>query len=499
MPKYNLYRIIPQQKDELIAKIESVGLEKISSKTINGFNLDFYFSKNPDEIDIWWTEVYKHFFNNIAPPKNKIYFAILLIYNTSICYVVSLGKSHFYLKSFCDLDFGLNLAERIVDETDIRIKNSKFYKSRRNKIITTYQRGSSIDFNSGESMHYIKAKTIDERTWGKIASFGHSAQFNIKISPDDLPNFITLIEKILQEEPRVSLPKVFVVKEESKQKELDNILVNALLREDNIDSSVSIEEISLSGVNFIFSDQYEYSFYLKDNKKKTQSEPGELNLTQLKNFIQRQQIDLNEELNDIKIEVHKEDGNNYSASLKSFLEFVEEGERYCLIDGKWYQFNQSYINFLTAEVNKINWEEQGEIETNSEDEFIDGREKEGFIKCHKIIDYIDKKYRVEKIDMYKDGTLYFVKIGKAQTMNYTIDQAINTVKLLQNNQSRLEIDGEEKEVKKICLWLIFDRRGKINYLSDIKSLIFQMKLVDWRKTVVDAGYEPIIYVSYKRN
>jgi len=71
MPKYNLYRIIPQQKDELIAKIESVGLEKISSKTINGFNLDFYFSKNPDEIDIWWTEVYKHFFNNIAPPKNK--------------------------------------------------------------------------------------------------------------------------------------------------------------------------------------------------------------------------------------------------------------------------------------------------------------------------------------------------------------------------------------------------------------------------------------------
>ena len=84
-------------------------------------------------------------------------------------------------------------------------------------------------------------------------------------------------------------------------------------------------------------------------------------------------------------------------------------------------------------------------------------------------------------------------------MNYNIDQAINTVRLLQNNQSKLEIDGEEKESKKICLWLIFNRKRKINYLSDIKSLIFQMKLVDWRKTVVDAGYEPLIYVSYKRN
>jgi len=413
--------------------------------------------------------------------------------------VVSLGKSHFYLKSFCDLDFGLNLAERIVDETDIRIKNSKFYKSRRNKIITTYQRGSSIDFDSGESMHYIKAKTIDEKTWGKTASFGHSAQFNIEISPDALSNFITTIEKVLQEKPRVNLPKVFVVQDESKQKELDNILVNAILKEDNTESNISIEEISLSGVSFIFSDQYEYSFYLKGNKKKTQSTPGELNLTQLKNFIQKQQIDLNEEINDIRVEVHREEGNNYSAPLKNFLEFVEEGERYCLIDGKWYQFNQSYINFLTAEVNKITWEDKGEIETNTEDEFIDRRENEGFIKCHKIINYIDKKYRVEKIDMYKDGTLYFVKIGKAQTMNYNIDQAINTVRLLQNNQSKLEIDGEEKESKKICLWLIFNRKRKINYLSDIKSLIFQMKLVDWRKTVVDAGYEPLIYVSYKRN
>ncbi len=499
MPKYNLYRIIPQKKNELIAKLKSIGLEKAGSKSVDNFTLDFYFSKNPEQIDIWWTKIYKEFFDNVKPPKNRVYFAVLLIYNASICYAVSLGKSHFYLKNFCDLDFGLNLAERIVDETDIRIKNSKFYKSRKNKTITTYQRGSSIDFDSGESMHYVKAKTIDEKIWGKTASFGHSAQFNIEISPDDLPDFITTIEKVLQERPRVNLPKVFVVQDENKQKELDNILVNTILKEDSAKSNVSIEEISLSGVNFIFSDQYEYSFYLKGNKKKTQSKPGELNLTQLKNFIQEQQIDLKEQINDIRVEVHREEGNNYSAPLKNFLEFVEERERYCLIDGKWYQFNQSYINFLIAEVNKIAWEDKGEVRENNEDEFIANRESEGFINCHRIIEYIDKKYRVEKVDLYKDETLHFVKFGTPQMMNYNIDQAVNTVRLLQNNQSKLEIGGDEKEIQKICLWLVLKRKEKISQLSDIKSLIFHMKLVDWRKAVVDAGYEPLIYVNYKRN
>jgi len=160
MAKFNLYKINIDQKENLVKKIESVGLKKIGNKTIDGFILDFYFSNEPEPIPIWWTEVYNDFFGELEKPQNKIYFATLLVYNSQIVYAVSLGKSHFYLTHFCDSDFGLNLAERIADDANPKIKNSKFYKSRKNKIITTYQEGSGIDFDSGESIHYLRAKQL---------------------------------------------------------------------------------------------------------------------------------------------------------------------------------------------------------------------------------------------------------------------------------------------------------------------------------------------------
>jgi len=84
-------------------------------------------------------------------------------------------------------------------------------------------------------------------------------------------------------------------------------------------------------------------------------------------------------------------------------------------------------------------------------------------------------------------------------MNYVVDQAINTVKLLQNNQSRLLINYEEKDVETICLWLVFDRKQKFNKLSELNSLIFHMKLADWKRLVQTSRYKPMIYVSYRKN
>jgi len=85
--------------------------------------------------------------------------------------------------------------------------------------------------------------------------------------------------------------------------------------------------------------------------------------------------------------------------------------------------------------------------------------------------------------LYKDEILHFVKFGTPQKMNYAIDQAINTVKLLQNNQSKIQINGEEKDVETICLWLVFDRKQKFSKLSELNSLIFHMKLADWKRLV----------------
>lgn len=495
MAKFNLYKINAEQKSNLVTKLESVGLTKTGSKTIDSFTLDFYFSHSPDEVDIWWTDVYKDFLGNIEAPKNQIYFATLLIYNTSVVYAISLGKSHFYLKNFCDLDFGLNLAERIIDESNLKIKNSKFYKSKKNKIITTYQDGSEIDFDSGESMHYIKAKTIDEVEWGKSASFGHSAQFSLEMPPDELVTFIKKIEETLKQSAKIKLPKVVAFQDEEIIKKLDGLLVDALIPADQDTATAGIEDISLSGVDFIFSDQHQYSLYIW-GVRNSNTEKGDLTLDKFREFVSSNNIDLKEQLNSIKVKVHNEHGRDFSKSIKEFLDFVEEKDRFCLIDGRWYQFNQSYIDFLRGEVDKIEIENKDDVLEDNESDFNKNRVNDGYLNCDKVLETIDKKYKVEKLDLYKDKSLIFVKIGGPRKMNYDIDQSINVVKLLQNNQSKITIDGQDKDVSTICLWLIFDRKTKLEKLSDTNSLIFHMKLVDWKRTVQNAGYKPIIYISH---
>lgn len=497
MAKFNLYKVNTKQKYDLATKLESVGLKKIRGKTIDGFTLDFYFSNDPEPIPIWWTEVYKDFFGKIEPPQNKIYFATLLVYNSQIVYAVSLGKSHFYLKHFCDGDFGLNLAERIADDINPKIKNSKFYKSRKNKIITTYQEGSGIDFDSGESLHYLRAKTIDKDNWGKTASFGHSAQFSIEIKPEELPDFIKKIEETLKQNPRIKLPKVILVQDEKTQNKLDNLLAKVLTGSSQ-SSTVQESDITLSGVDFIFSDQYEYSFYMRGYRD-SHTDKGELTLDRLRRFISEKNINLETQLNDVKVKIHNEFGRDFSVSLKETLDFIEEKERYCLIDGKWYQFNQSYLDFLKEEVDSIDFKEQEEVGDKIEQEFNQRKGREGFVNCDRLNETLCKKYKVEKFDLYKEKILYFVKFGTPKNMNYAVDQAINTVKLLQNNQSKIQINDEEQDVETICLWLVFDRKQKLNKLSELNSLIFHMKLADWKRIVQNARYKPMIYVSYRKD
>ena len=497
MAKFNLFKIYLEQREKLIEKLISVGLTKIGSKNIGDFTLDFYFSDEPDFIDIWWTDIYRDFFGNVEEPKNKIYFATLLVYNSKVFYAISLGKSHFYLKHFCDGDFGLNLAERIADDVNPKIKNSKFYKSRKNKIITTYQEGSGIDFDSGESLHYLRAKTIDKDNWGKIASFGHSAQFSIEIKPEELPNFIKKIEETLKQNPRMKLPKVILVQDEEAQNKLDNLLAKVLTGSSQ-SPTVQESDITLSGVDFIFSDQYEYSFFVRGDRV-SHTDKGELTLDRLRQFISEKNINLGTQLNDVKVKVHNEFGRDFSVSLKETLDFVEEKERYCLIDGKWYQFNQSYLDFLKEEVDSIVSKKQEEVADKTEQEFNQRKGKEGFVNCDRLNETLRKKYKVEKVDLYKDKILHFVKFGTPKNMNYAVDQAINTIKLLQNNQSKIQINDEEKDVETICLWLVFDRKQKFSKLSELNSLIFHMKLADWKRMVQNARYKPMIYVSYRKD
>lgn len=71
MPKYNIYKIIKSEENNLKDKLKSVNLHRTCSKEVDGFMFDFYYSKDPDEVDIWWTDLYKDFLKILVNLKTK--------------------------------------------------------------------------------------------------------------------------------------------------------------------------------------------------------------------------------------------------------------------------------------------------------------------------------------------------------------------------------------------------------------------------------------------
>ncbi len=216
-------------------------------------------------------------------------------------------------------------------------------------------------------------------------------------------------------------------------------------------------------------------------------------------FLRNNRINLEEQINNLKVKVHSEYGRDHTKPLKFYLDFIKEDERYCLIDGVWHKFNQSYVDFLEEEVDKIelNYDPSFDINTGiDEAQFNQDRVNDGFLNCDRELVSLDGRYKVEKMDLYKESALYFVKKGTPQKLSYVIDQAINTVKILQNNADSIVIDEKVINVKTICLWLILKRKDPIGKLSDINSIIFHMKLVEWKKTLIDAGFTPLVNINY---
>ncbi len=511
MAKFNIYKLDKAREAGLLEKLQAVGLSRSGQKTINGFILSLYLSQEPEAIDIWWTDLYVDYLGTTEKPKNKAYFAVFLISNSSLLYAVSMGKSHFYLKDFCDGDFGINLAERIADQKHLKLKNSKLFGGKKSKTIISYQENSEFEYDSGESIHYVKAKTTDIEKWGEVVSFGNSAQFHLEFVPDNLPELVKSIEEELQKEPRIILPRATAISDEAKIAKLDQKVAQEILNSTN--AELQPAEASVSGVDFVFLDKNQFRFIF--NRQKYDID-GELNLSVLRDFINQQNIDLPTNLNEIKIKISDEHNKGYTKPLKYFLDYVDD-ERHFLLDGKWHTFNQNYIKFLQKQIDEritlekpdVNFSNSAFVQWRdglSDDDrashgyaeyyFNTLRERDGYKNLDRQIESL-QQYKIEKLDLYKDDVAYFVKIGTPQKLGYVIDQAVATIKILQSQTSTIQIDSQDIKPKNICLWLILDRQTEITQISEIKSLIFMMKLAEWQRQCSNAGYTPIVRIGYR--
>jgi len=60
MTKYNIYKIEKDRESFCLKNYKPLA-SLAGQKSVNGFTLSFYFSKEPEDIDIWWADLYKDF------------------------------------------------------------------------------------------------------------------------------------------------------------------------------------------------------------------------------------------------------------------------------------------------------------------------------------------------------------------------------------------------------------------------------------------------------
>ncbi len=78
------------------------------------------------------------FKDDVIEPFNIFHFGLLLCFknkNPEHCYLVSLGKSHFYLNKFIEHDFGIKVAMRIANDENILLKKVDIFVELKNRML----------------------------------------------------------------------------------------------------------------------------------------------------------------------------------------------------------------------------------------------------------------------------------------------------------------------------------------------------------------------------
>jgi uncharacterized protein (TIGR04141 family) len=493
--KLNIFKIPKDNVADLKTKFNFLNLKNIHSKTQSGWNASFYFSKDAQPSEISWVAEYQEFFDG-EKPENTLYFAVYLWENNKYCFGISYGKSHFYLRQYCDHDFGIEIAKRIANQKDIRQKSSKKFAGRKKKEIKSYTKNSKLDIESGESIDYLQSSIEKEKqpTFGKSAKFGSSVNLNPEIDKDEIGDFLNDIIKAYESKEVFKLPRTLIIDGQPATIAYENTLINELTKSVDENADFTTSGHDLIGVDFIFSGQEKYIFMFGNE---TSEEFDEISIQTLNNFISDNSIP-KERILEIRVQVTREGlAKPFSKTLKESLDYSVPNENVILSQGKWMQFNEDYVTQLNEYIDTIDIEETENdlIEIKgSEDDFNKSLEKYGYENADKDFSKIkiDSGVLIEAWDSKKGDTVYAVKFGSTQKLGYVCDQANATLEIIAKKANVKKLDNN---FKNYCLWIGVKTKNIPEKISAIKSIIFKQKIESWARKCSEFGIIPKIKIS----
>ena len=537
----NIYKI-DEHKHHVFLKSMAEKLEQKSTidirKEINNkdllFGMTLYLSQPSEEKNVNWNWLLLEFGQPAIMnlPNSK---AVLLIEKEDDIYAVSFGFSYFIIDKYCDRNFPFKYARKI-DYKEIRTTALTSPNSHRNKTISSYVNYNSLEFDSGESFTKIKAKVAvseDFKIYNEGIEIGNSIKFSLPTdSLDRIADLILHIEDIIENnEDKYKIP-VF-------SKLQDDILVQTLNErlweyvKDN-PYSINISEIDIVGATEVFNHDettFKISYKSSGVKEIVELSNGELNA-----FAKENNFALNDHLLDIKVITYKNGNPVRTDTIKNLIDYTDDAERCILSKGIWYQYNDDYLNYLAESISEIDvlynpsynfnkashrlFLEQKYFEEKDESKYT-GKSKKDIRDAIKKKYYAERYYNImlsenhgfenydrnecrigsadiELMDLYKDNTMYAVKIGNSSgKLCYVVDQSIQALKAYKHN-----LVSEKPRIENVGVWIILDRVNHLNIIegrpniNELDMLLLKNKLDSWKKEVRVLGYKPIIHINY---
>ena len=178
--------------------------------------------------------------------------------------------------------------------------------------------------------------------------------------------------------------------------------------------------------------------------------------------------------------------------MKRLIDFTDDAKRCLLLKGEWYSFNDDYVNRKYRE-EKDGVEYEGltteEIKRKIKDKYYAERvfnnilsEQFGF-ENHDRDDDETGAGKIELMDLYKDGTMYAVKIGNSSAkLSYVVEQSISSTRMYKHH-----LFPDMPKVESVAVWIVLKRRthlpdvnGKPD-ISSLKMIMLKNRLDAWKK------------------
>ncbi|WP_144594145.1 DUF6119 family protein [Priestia flexa] len=486
------------------------------------------------QTELRWNWVLKEFgqpnLSSKAQPK-----AILVVENDKEMYAVTFGSAFFLVDKFCDRNYAFKIARRM-KYVEIKTTTLLSPNMQRNKNVSTYINYEDLEFESGESFAKLKAKLkldkISSQLIGETIEFGNSIKFDLQ--QPNLKNIVLLLKflkTILNQKEIYKIPVFNKVNDHLLLDKLESNLFSKISKDIRI---VKISELDIIGVSEIFNNQ-DTSFELWHGQKRKKIE--DLSFDKVEDFAKEKNIDLSVEILNINVKSFNNGQSIRTDKIKNLIDYVDDENRCVLSKGSWYHYNDDYQKYLEDSIRDIQivYNDEYDFSDKIHQDFIDKKfieEKkearfEGMSDL-KIKEKLKNKYyaerafnllrvedgfknydrvtdsyagaQIELMDLYKEKTMYAVKIGNASSsLCYAVDQSISSLKMYKHHTLK-----NMPNIEKVAVWLVLKREQLPNNrngqpdLSALNMLMLKNRLDSWKKEVRLQGLTPIIYINYKR-